>query len=249
MRWKAVNPRRIGGVDSAGSRMLSRLLPPRCLVCGAPGDGGRDLCAGCAGDFSLNHPCCPRCALPLAAPAPMCGECVRRPPPFAAVSAPFRYAHPLDLLEVRFKFGGDLAAGRVLGEMLADMVDPSVLDSVGLLVAVPLHPARLRERGYNQALELARPLARRRRLPLTADALRRQRATPPQTGLDARGRRKNLADAFVVAPDVPLPRHVVLVDDVMTTGATLRECAQVLQRAGCDRVDAIVLARAPLAGT
>ncbi len=237
---------RTSAVDGIADRLLRVLLPPRCLLCGAAGAGGRDLCAGCAADIAFNTPCCPRCALPLEAPAPLCGECLKREPPFASAWAPFRYGHPLDLLEARFKFRADLAAGRVLAGLLADRACADVPSLPELVVPVPLHPARLRERGYNQALELARPLARALAIPLRHDLLVRTRATPPQTGFDAQTRRRNLRGAFAVAPGSVLPAHVALVDDVMTTGATLHECARVLRRAGVARVDAWALARAPL---
>jgi ComF family protein len=227
-------------------RIVRIALPPRCLLCGAPGAGARDLCAGCAGDLHANLPCCPRCALPLAHPAPACGECLASAPPFVATWAPFRYGHPLDLLETRFKFHGDLAAGRVLAGLLVDRAATDRLARPDALVAVPLHRARLRERGYNQALELARPLAGALGIPLCRDLLRRPKPTPPQTGLDAKARRANLRGAFTLADGVAVPAHIALFDDVMTTGATLREAARVLLRGGAVRVDAWALARAPL---
>ena len=231
-----------GGI---GARALRIVLPPRCLLCGGRGAGGRDLCPGCAGDFVPNVPCCPRCALPLAAPAPLCGECLASEPPFAATWAPFRYAHPLDLLEARFKFHADLAAGRVLAHMMIVRAAADAPARPQLIVPVPLHRARLRERGYNQALELAAPLARALGVPLRHDLLLRLRATPAQTGLDAKARRRNLRGAFALAAGTEPPDLVVLLDDVMTTGATVREAARTLHRAGVPRVDVWVLARAP----
>lgn len=236
----------LGAVDGIAARLVSGVLPPRCLLCGARGAQGRDLCAGCGGDLLPNRPCCPRCALPLAVAAPACGECLDAEPPFAAAWVPFRYAHPLDLLEARFKFSADLAAGRVLASLMLERLAADGPTRPQLIVPVPLHPTRLGQRGYNQALELARPLARATGIPLRHDLLRRVRATPAQTGLDAKARRKNLRDAFEVAPAQALPAHVVLFDDVMTTGATLREAARSLRRAGVQRVDAWALARAPL---
>jgi ComF family protein len=228
-------------------RLLRLVLPFRCLLCDADATG-RDLCAGCAADCALNRPCCPRCALPLESPAPLCGECLSREPPFAASWAPFRYTHPLDLLEARFKFRGDLAAGRVLAELMIERAYADRPSRPEVIVAVPLHVSRLRERGYNQAFELARPLARSLGIRLDRDLLVRTRATPAQTGLDAAARRRNLRGAFAISTRAALPAHVVLFDDVMTTGATLRECARVLRRAGVARVDAWVLARAPQRG-
>jgi len=221
------------------------LLPPHCLLCDQRSDGVGDLCSGCRADLQRNRICCPRCALPLQTPAPLCGECLQREPPFAAAFAPFVYAHPFDLLVTKLKFGRSLAAGRVLaGLWLAASNELPALPQ--MLVPVPLHPDRLRERGYNQALELARPLARVLRVPLKANLLERTRATPAQTNLDAKTRRRNMRGAFTInATGLPPAAHVALIDDVMTTGATLRECARVLKRAGVARVDVWALARAP----
>ena len=225
--------------------MLRAALPLRCLLCGAPGSGGRDLCPGCARDLTLNRPACSRCALPLAVAAPLCAACLKAPPPFAAAWAPFRYGHPLDLLEARFKFRADLAAGRALSSLQIERVraDAPVLPDA--IVPIPLHHARLRSRGYNQAVELARPLARALGIPLRHDLLLRARATDAQSALDAKARRRNVRGAFALTDGVTLPAHVALFDDVMTTGATLREAALTLRRAGVARVDAWVLARAP----
>jgi ComF family protein len=221
------------------------VLPPRCLLCGAHGTARRDLCDGCARDIERNGPACPRCALPLEAPAPLCGECLASAPPFDAAWSPFRYAHPLDLLEMRFKFGADLAAGRVLADLMIERARIDAPSMPDLIVAVPLHASRLRRRGFNQAHELAKPLARALDVPLSRDAIERTRATSAQTGLDAIARRRNLRRAFSANPQATLPAHVVVFDDVMTTGATMRECARALKRAGVARVDAWALARAP----
>ncbi len=242
---EAVNLNGRGWVDGLARGVVRALLPPRCLLCDGNGADGRDLCGGCRGDIVANASSCARCAVPLAMPAALCGRCLRRAPPFDAAWVPLRYDHPLDLLEARFKFHGDLAAGRVLAELFVDAARAAPPARPDLLVCVPLHRARLRERGYNQALELARPLARALGVPLDADALMRQRATAAQTGLAAAARRRNLRDAFAVRPGRALPAHVAVVDDVMTTGSTLAECARVLKRAGVPRVDAWALARVP----
>lgn len=241
----ASRPAQAAPMSRHATSLMRLLLPPHCLLCGGRGTDGHDLCAGCRGDLVANEPACPSCALPLAIPAAACGECLRKPPPFTAAWAAFRYQHPLDLLEARFKFHHDLAAGRTLATAMAARARRAVPDRPGLLLPVPLHPRRLGERGYNQALELARELAESLHLPLRHDALERTRDTPAQTGLDADARRRNLRGAFAVGAGLRLPEHVALVDDVMTTGATLRECARTLRRAGVVRVDAWVLARAP----
>lgn len=243
-----VNQTRLPDVDGRWRRLLDGLWPARCLACGEAGLPGRDLCAACAAGLPWNRHACARCAIPLpaaagTAPPLVCGVCLRKPPPVQSTRAAFVYAAPLDRLLPRFKFHHDLAAGRLLSQLvvqgLADAERPQAL------LAVPLHRARLRARGYDQALELARPLARALQLPLPTGSLRRMRATAPQSELDAARRRRNLRGAFSVAPDARLPAHVALVDDVMTTGATLHAAAVALKRAGVARVDAWVCARVP----
>ena len=225
-------------------RQLQRfVLPWRCLLCGAAGDHDIDLCADCAAELPRNRSCCARCALPLATPAAMCGECLRRAPSWDGAWAPFRYGWPLDRLESRFKFGRDLAAGRVLSTLWRREPCPIALPQ--LLLSVPLHRSRLRQRGYNQALELGRPLTRELGVPLRHDVLQRLRRTDAQTELDAIGRRRNVRGAFELRPGIEMPAHVAILDDVMTTGVTLAECARVLKHAGVQRVDVWALARAP----
>ena len=215
------------------------LLPWRCLVCRERGEGG-DLCGACRAALPVAVAACARCALPLPAPAPACRRCLRSPPPWQAAHAAFAYGFPLDRLLPRFKFHGDLAVGRVLADLWCARL-PAARPAA--LVPVPLHRSRLRERGYDQALELARVLARHGGLPVRADALWRPRATARQSELAAKARRRNVAGAFALRGP-PLPPHVALVDDVMTTGATLRACTQMLRAAGVKRVDVWVLARA-----
>jgi ComF family protein len=223
---------------------LNAVLPSHCLLCGAAGQGALSLCPACASEMPHNDVCCTRCALPLAASTPLCGRCVKRLPPWDAAWVPFRYEWPLAPLESRFKFGGDLAAGRTLALLWTASAPPAELPQA--VVPVPLHRARLRRRGYNQALELAKPLARRLGLPLLRNALTRARATGAQTELTAVQRRRNVRGAFAAQFRGAVPRHVAVLDDVFTTGATLGECVRVLKRAGVARVDVWALARAPV---
>lgn len=218
------------------------LLAPRCLVCGEAGAEGLDLCAACTTALPWNHPACPCCALPTPH-GDLCGQCLYTPPPVNVTHAAFVYGFPLERLVPRFKFHQDLAAGRLLAELMAQGLASA--ERPDALVPVPLHAARLRTRGYDQALELARPVARALGLPLLREVLQRTRPTTAQTRLDAVERRRNLKAAFAVTPGTPLPGHVALVDDVMTTGATLESAARTLRRAGIARVDAWVCARTP----
>jgi ComF family protein len=229
------------------ARALHALLPARCLLCAEAGADGLDLCAACAAALPWNRAACARCGLPLPAPEPACRRCLRAPPAFAATYAPWRYAFPLDRLLPRLKFHGDLAAGALVAARMREALRAAPRPQA--LVPVPLHRARLRERGYDQALELARPLARGLGLALRTDLLRRTRATAAQSDLAAAARRRNVRGAFVVDTCAGVPAHVALVDDVMTTGATLGECARALRAAGVARVDVWVAARVPGVGT
>lgn len=223
---------------------LNALLPSHCLLCGARGQGALSLCAACEADMPRNTMCCARCALPLESPAPFCGRCIKRAPPWDAAWVPFRYEWPLAQLEARFKFGGDLAAGRTLSLLWSASQAPHDLPDA--IVPVPLHGSRLRRRGYNQALELAKPLAKYFGIPLLHDGLRRSRVTQAQTELSAIQRRRNVRGAFVANLGGKTPQRIAVLDDVFTTGATLAECVRVLKRAGVRRVDVWALARAPV---
>lgn len=225
------------------ARRIAALLPTHCLVCGTAGAAGRDACAACLAALPFLQEACPRCALPLGPAEPgqvACGACQRRPPPLDTVIAAFAYGWPVDGLLRRFKFHQDLAAGRLLAQLLADRCRRAPRPQA--LVPLSLHVARLRQRGYDQALELARPLARALDLPCLP-ALTRIRATRPQSELDAGARARNVRGAFEV--NAAPPAHVALVDDVMTTGASLHAAARALRKAGAQRVDAWVCARVP----
>ena len=225
----AVNREAGSPVDGAGGPVLP--WGPRCLGCGGGGQARLDLCATCAARL----PWVP--ATTRIAP----------PPGIDRIVAAFDYAPPLDRWLPRFKFHRDFAAGRLLAQLMraacANAPRPDAL------LPIPLHRARLRHRGYDQALELAKPLARDLALPLHCDLLRRVRATAPQSELDAAARAGNLRGAFATTSRAGLPAHVALVDDVMTTGATLGAAAEALRHAGVARVDAWACARVPQAGT
>ena len=236
-----VNRNQARRVDGPFGHLGRTIWPARCLLCESGGASGHDLCVACAASLPWSRLACPRCALPLSSPARACGGCLRKAPLLDAAHAAFAYRAPLDRLLPRLKFHGDLAAGRLLaGAMAVAFAD---LPAPGALVPIPLSRARLRHRGYDQALELARPLARALGLALSPDGLHRTRDTEAQSRLDAKGRRRNMRGAFATTRGAALPDHVALVDDVMTTGATLQAAALALRRAGVRRVDAWVCAR------
>ena len=243
-----VNPNTAVSVDGWFARLGRVLLPTRCLVCLEAGADGHDLCVECQRALPWNRSACTRCGLPMPEPVAACGRCLKKPPPLDRVHAAFDYGFPVDRLLPRFKFHHDLAAGRELAEAmhlkLSEAMPVDASERPQALIAVPLHRKRLRQRGYNQALELAKALSKSLAIPLLRDGLSRIRDIAPQSGLGALARRRNPRGAFAVGGDT-LPSHVALVDDVMTTGATLYECARVLRRAGVQRLDAWVAARVP----
>jgi ComF family protein len=233
------------------ARLGQHLLGPApCPLCGAPVHGPAGLCPGCLRDLPWLLTACARCAAPLAGPpgsAGLCGRCLRHPPRYDAAFAALHYQAPVDRLVTGLKFHGQLPLARVLGGLLAERLAAHLAarddPPPALLLPVPLHPTRLRRRGFNQALEMAREVAARLDLPVDHQACRRIRPTAPQTDLPAGERRRNVRNAFA-APS-PLPaRHVAILDDVVTTGHTVDEVTRALQRAGAQRVEVWALARA-----
>jgi len=248
-RVMACQPENSSQVDgSRWRKALDWLLPPRCVLCGGP-CGAVCICTGCRKDLPWHGPHCRRCGLPLGSDRDeVCGVCIRRPPPFTRTVCPLRYDFPADRLVQAFKFKRQLAAGRVLSHLLCEAVTQLDAQLSDMLIPVPLHRWRMFTRGFNQAGEMAAYAGRVFQVQVLAGALRRRRNTPAQSGLSRRQRRRNLYQAFDWHGGVKPGRHVALIDDVMTTGATLAECARVLKRAGAKRVDVWVAARAVRAG-
>lgn len=220
------------------------LLPPLCAFCRTPlRDGERGLCAPCRVDLPANDSCCPRCAVPLAANpgAAPCASCQSRPLPFETVVAPYRYAFPVDQAVQALKFRGRLEFVTVFTPAMMRALDGAACD-IDCVVPVPLHWLRHGHRGFNQAVELARPVADVLGLPICRQVLRRRR-TRPQSGLDAGNRRTNLRGAFRVGGALH-SGHALIIDDVMTTGATVAELARCLHANGVERISVLVAARA-----
>jgi ComF family protein len=209
-----------------------------CPACGGSSRAG--FCAVCAAELRRVRSPCRRCG--LAQPVDHCPR-LRSAWHVDSVLAPFLYAPPLDHYLQAFKYRGARALGRAFGLLVCAALEALPAD-VDALVAVPLHPARLRERGYNQALEVARTLARRLRMPLLEHGVARHAATPTQTSRTALERRAAMADAFTVRRDVR-GRSIAIVDDVVTTGATVNALAAALRSAGARRCIALAVARTP----
>jgi ComF family protein len=227
---------------------LDLIFPPLCPVCDRLlGAGRRDpLCGACwQGLERIAPPWCRCCGVPLGIEG-LCGACRIRRPQFAYARAALVYGDIARETIHAFKFGGRRGLANPLGDLLAGLGKGALPGaSPDVLVPVPLHPRRARERGYNQALLLVRRLEWAWGVPAAADALQRVASTRPQTDLDAAERRRNVRDAFAVRrPELVAGRHVVLVDDVLTTGATAGECARTLYRAGAVAVGVLTVARA-----
>lgn len=220
--------------------IFAQMTDDGCPLCGRPGDG---ICTACRGALPRNHHPCPRCALPMPAPTGVpCADCQRRPPHFDVAIAPLLYLSPVDDLLAGFKYHQRLSYGRLLGGLLGDALQRSDPGPT-LLLPMPAHAERLRERGFNQAAELARHLARRLGIAWDTRSLRRVGSQPPQRGLGRAARRRNLRDAFQC--DLALPAHVALIDDVITTGASADMASRVLRRAGAQRIEVWAVARTP----
>lgn len=227
-------------------RLSFSLFPGICLLCGCPSRRALDLCAPCAAGLPLLTAACDRCALPLPAPG-VCGQCLQHPPPFAMALAACHHRQPVAGMIHRLKYGGDLAQAAPLAALLAQRLRARIDDPLPeALVPVPLHWRRRLRRGFNQALELALPLGRMLDVPVAANLVKRARATPFQVGLARAERRRNLAGAFRVCART-LPRHIALIDDVITTGSTVAALASCLRAAGVARIEVWAVARAGLA--
>ena len=233
-------------VAAAVGRSIALRGPSLCAVCRGWGRGR--VCASCLARFAAPLPRCRRCALPALASVAVCGTCLTTPPPFDAALAAVDYRPPWDRLVTAFKFHGALDLAAVFTDAIVGAERRRAAPRPALLLPVPLGAARWRERGYNQAWELARRVARRLGVRAEAQWLLRIRETAHQLALPPTARAGNVHGAFAVEPRRRAEvagRRIAVVDDVMTTGSTAAELARVLRQAGAARVEIWVVARTP----
>jgi ComF family protein len=235
---------------------LDLIYPPRCPVCGAflcdeetSHEEESSFCRACCRSFlPVGSPFCPICGRPFKAGNPVdhvCEDCLRRRPFFKEARAPYIYEGSLMTAIHEFKYGAKSFLAKPLGLLLSSFAKTWLEANEGLLLMpVPLHPRRLRERGFNQSLLLAREVAKALNADLDFLSLKRIKYTKPQTGLGSEERSRNVRRAFqVLRREAVKGRRIVLVDDVATTGSTLNECARALKKAGCREVFCLTLAR------
>ncbi len=226
------------------SRIIQNLaFPPTCLLCGDQGKEDRDLCRRCWETLPFLHNACPSCGLPLTQPGlPHCGACLKKPPPFDRMITAFRYEEPIRHLIQSLKYGSRHPNARLLSALLADRIEQTE-KLPEAIIPVPLHPRRYQERRFNQALEIARLISMRLDLPLEYSICHRVRHTDAQARLHAKERFRNIRKSFTISRPFA-HKHVALLDDVVTTGATVSELATELRRAGAEQIDVWACARA-----
>jgi ComF family protein len=224
-----------------------KLLPGCCLLCGKLSEKPQDLCPACRSKLPFNDHHCRSCAQPLPssiADGSLCGRCQKKPPFYDRCFAPFRYKDELTSLHHNFKFHHKLAAGRLMAELMCEQLVTPQRSLPSLLIPVPLHARRLRERGFNQAQELAHRLSAQLSIPVDSHSLCRTRNTSAQSSLPKKERQQNIRNAFALASKIDC-NHVTIIDDVMTTGLTVNEIAKILRASGVSMIEIWVFARTP----
>ncbi len=224
--------------NGLSSSLFDHLFKQRCLLCAANDGGELGLCDACYKDLPWhNAPQCPQCG--LSSNGLVCGSCLNSPPDFDATHSLLTYDFPLDSMMQRYKYGSMLNLGHIFGKLLSNKVN---LASVDLVIAMPMHPTRLKERGFNQALEIAKIITKNKPAQLDYLSVQRQKLTPPQASLPLKERVRSIKGAFKVSKDLN-GKRIAIVDDVMTTGASLNEIAKTLKQAGAAHVECWVVAR------
>jgi ComF family protein len=220
------------------TRLYSNLLPIPCLLCGSH-NNNHSLCPDCIDNFPKLGHCCTRCATPLSLTS-TCGHCLNHPPEQNLSTSLFAYQNPIDRLIADFKYHDKLYLTELFADLMFEQLKNKPLPQ--LLIPIPLHRRRLRQRGYNQALELAKILSRKLNIPIGKNILIRSRDTAPQASLPYDQRKHNMRRAFKLN-DAVLPNHIVLIDDVLTTGHTVNAAAKLFRQEGVTTIELWTIAR------
>jgi len=231
------------------SALWKFLFPAGCLLCAARSSvtGNDYLCRSCLDDLQYNSHACSRCALPMHShgPAGLCAECLKSPPVFDGCLSAFIYAQPLEWMIQQLKFNEKLSYAPLLSSLMLRYLQmvPCEKFLADAIIPMPLHPKRLKQRGFNQSLVLLEPVAAEMNIPVDSSSCIRVRDTPHQTGKTAKQRRQNIKGAFQFDNQKNY-KHVIIFDDVITTGSSVSELSKVLKRSGVEEVDVWSLARA-----
>ncbi|VAW51683.1 Competence protein F homolog, phosphoribosyltransferase domain; protein YhgH required for utilization of DNA as sole source of carbon and energy [hydrothermal vent metagenome] len=226
--------------------LFSNLFPSRCILCQQTVSQHFEVCSDCYQTLPHNKHCCGHCSLPLAEDIKnfvLCGRCIQILPAFDYAHSPFRYEEAVIGLVHQLKFSEKISFARTIGEMLLVHLSDTN-EKPDCILPVPLHKTRLRQRGFNQSIEISRVLAKKLGVPIERNAVIRKRSTIAQAGLNAKQRKKNIKGAFSIVGQLNY-KHILIVDDVMTTGATVNELAKVLKKNKVARVGVLSIARAP----
>lgn len=237
-------------------KLLEILFPSRCIVCyrtiqKTSDNQSVELCLDCHLQLPKNENCCKRCALPLPleiSSEVLCGRCIKELPQFDYCYSPFKYESDIIQIVQQLKFKDKIINSRSIGEMLYRTFNDDILPVHGkpdCLVPVPLHKKRLRQRGYNQSIEIARVLSNKLQVNIAHDLVIRSKVSIAQQGLSAKKRQKNIKGVFEVH-ETKNYEHVLIIDDVMTTGSTVNELAKTLKKGGVKDAGVLSFARAPL---
>lgn len=230
------------------------LLPYSCVICSAETQESKmDLCQQCQTELPWISNACSQCANPLPhkTHSNYCGRCLRQPPPFDCTIALFHYQDPVSHLISNLKFHNKLIYADIFGKLVTQKLAKHYQgkNKPELIIPVPLHRKRLIERGYNQALELSRPIAKHLKIPIDYKSTQRIRATQPQSSISANKRKDNIKNAFGITPHAApsshaiKAKHILVVDDVITTGETTREFCRILRKSGVEHIDLCAVAR------
>jgi ComF family protein len=241
-------------------KILSSLFPSRCILCRKTVDRQQinpdiEICIKCESKLPINTRYCQRCALPLPDDLAgdnfstnICGCCIKKSPAFDYSYSLFRYETESITLVHQLKFGGKISYARSISELLSEKLQLEVnktSNKPDCLLPVPLHNSRLRQRGFNQSIEICHVIAKKLNIPIECKAMIRVKQTTAQTGLDAKQRQKNIKGAFELSGKINY-KHILIVDDVVTTGSTVNELAILLKKNGVQQVGVLSIARAPL---
>lgn len=232
-------------IKSFLQQCLATLLPYQCILCTQPSQTQLDLCANCFKDLPRIRQACQRCGLPLSHANLSCGMCLKSPPPYDYLCAPFHYQQPISYIISALKFRQKLNHAQLLGQILARELQQRINILPELIIPVPLHQQRLLERGYNQALEMAKPISHLLKIPIDYNSCIRTKATQAQTGLSCSERLQNIKNAFHLAHDFDATRIAIL-DDVVTTTSTVSELCKVLRSYGIQHIQIWCCARTRL---